>query len=343
MSKTVLVLGATGAMGKYLIPQLAERGYEVTAVYREDWLTAKGLTSDAPNVHYVPMDVMEPGNYDSLMSKHYDGIVDFMIYNTAKLPIYLPRALAATDHYIYFSSYRVYDGKDVPVREYSRRLIDSTENAWLKHSDDYSIYKARGEEMLKVSPRRNWTAVRPSIIYSLQRNQLVTLEANLTTARARAGRSTVLPVQAKDIQGTRTWAGDAARMLAGLLFNELALGEVYSIATAEHHTWGEIAEMYHDICGLNSVWVDKEDYLKLVDPHGGPGARWQLEYDRLFNRVMDNSKVLHATGITQDSLRPLYDGLAYEIGRFPKDDPAIACDSPVSIRFNDFLAQRGLR
>ena len=220
--------------------------------------------------------------------------------------------------------------------------MDSTENIWLKHSDDYSIYKARGEEMLKVYPRKNWTVVRPSITYSLQRNQLVTLEVANTTARALAGRSTILPIQAKDVQGTMTWAGDAARMLAALLFNELALGEAYSLSTAEHHTWGEIAEMYHDICGLNSVWVDEEDYLQ-VWAKGYIGARWQLEYDRLFNRVMDNSKVLAATGISQESLRPLYDGLAYEIGRFPKDSPLIACDSPMAFRANEFLAKRGIR
>jgi len=35
MSKKVLVLGASGAMGQYLVPKLAERGYEVDAVALE--------------------------------------------------------------------------------------------------------------------------------------------------------------------------------------------------------------------------------------------------------------------------------------------------------------------
>ena len=34
--KKVLVLGATGAMGQYLVPKLAERGYAVDAVAMED-------------------------------------------------------------------------------------------------------------------------------------------------------------------------------------------------------------------------------------------------------------------------------------------------------------------
>ena len=34
---------------------------------------------------------------------------------------------------------------------------------------------------------------------------------------------------------------------------------------------------------------------------------------------MDNSKVLAATGMKQESLKKLYDGLKYEISRCPKD------------------------
>jgi nucleoside-diphosphate-sugar epimerase len=36
MSKKVLVLGSTGAMGQYLVPYLADMGYRVTAVSLED-------------------------------------------------------------------------------------------------------------------------------------------------------------------------------------------------------------------------------------------------------------------------------------------------------------------
>ena len=36
MSKKVIVLGATGAMGRYLIPKLVERGFLVDAVTIDD-------------------------------------------------------------------------------------------------------------------------------------------------------------------------------------------------------------------------------------------------------------------------------------------------------------------
>lgn len=315
-AKKVLVLGASGAMGQYLVPLLADAGYEIDAVSLDN------VPDTRANVHNIKMSVMERENQRELLKKHYDGIVNFMIYGTVDMPFFLPLLLDSTEHYIYLSTYRIYDNKEVPIRETSPRLIDATDNALLRNSDDYSIYKARGENILRAREKKNWTIVRPAITYSFLRYQLVTLEAPNTVGRAFAGKKAVLPIQAKEIHATMSWGGDVAKMLAGLLFNEQAFGETYTVATAEHHTWGEIAEYYRDICGLESVWVDKEDYIRIIQPDPyNTGARWQLEYDRLFDRVMDNSKVLAATGMKQAELMPLYDGLRHEIARCPKDHP----------------------
>ena len=40
--------------------------------------------------------------------------------------------------------------------------------------------------------------------------------------------------------------------------------------------------------------------------------KWQLRYDRMFDRIMDNSKVLKTTGMKQSDLTTLYDGLSRE-------------------------------
>ena len=207
-----------------------------------------------------------------------------------------------------------------------------------RYSDDYSIYKARGEEMLKGSGYTNWTSIRPAITYSRMRYQLVTLEAPLTVGRAFRNKACILPEEARNVQATMSWAGNAAQMIAGLLFNDKALRECFTISTSEHHTWGEIADYYHDICGLRSYWVPKEDYLSVWAP--GPynhHARWQLDYDRLFTRIIDNSKVLSVTGLRQEDFMPLYDGLKHEIARCPKDFPF--AESP---RMDDYIAAHGL-
>lgn len=326
--RKVLVLGATGAMGRYLVPRLADLGYQVDAVSLDE------VKSDRPNLNRIKADAKDREVLKRLLANGYDGIVDFMIYFTSDLTGFLPLLSDHTDHYIYLSTYRIYDDKEHPVKESSPRLLDTADNLVLRNSDDYSVYKARGENILRALPNRNWTIVRPAITYSYLRNQLVTLEAPDTVGRAFAGKAVVLPEQARNVQATMSWGGDVARMIAGLLFNERARGEAFTVATAEHHSWGEIADYYKAICNLEAVWVDKEDYIRILrpDPYDF-GARWQLEYDRLFDRIMDNSKVLAATGISQSELTPLYDGLDREISRCPKDYPW-----PVNRRMDDYLA-----
>ena len=331
-AKKVLVLGASGAMGQYLLPRLAELGYQIDGVSLDE------VNQQLPGVTYIRANAKEQSVYRELLRNRYDGIVDFLTYPTGELSWYLPQILDQTDHYIFLSSCRVFDDLEHPVRETSPRLIDSSRDELLRNSDDYCIYKARGENILRASGRRNWTIVRPATTYSLMRYQLVTLEAANTVGRALAGKKVVVPEQARRKQATLSWGGDVANMLAGLLFSESALGEDFNIATGEHHSWEEIAAYYNDICGLEAVWVDKEDYLRILSPDPyAMGPRWQLEYARLFTRITDNSKILKATGMKQSELMPLYDGLKLEISRCPKDTVW-----PVNTAMDEYLAAHGL-
>ena len=313
--KTVLVLGASGAMGRYVVPELARMGHAVDAVS----LDAPDPSLDPPGVRRIQGNAKDGAFLAPLLARHYDAIVDFLIYPTAELAPKLPRMASACGHYVYLSSYRVYDGKDVPVREDSRLLVDTADDPILRNSDDYSIYKARGERILRSLGRRNWTIVRPSITYSTYRYQLVTLEAPTVVGRADRGKAVVLPETARDVQGTLTWAGDNARFIARLVLDDRAAGETYTLATAEHHAWGDIAELYASLRGLRVVWAPEEDFMRIRCPDPWDlGLTWQLRTDRLFERIVDNSKILAATGLSQGDLMPLAKGLETELAKVPR-------------------------
>jgi len=332
--KRVLVIGSSGAMGQYLVPKLAERGYRVDAV------SLAKEESPYSSVNCICANVFQPGVMDSLLLNHYDGIVDFMVYGNYSFSDYADRLLAATDHYIYLSSGRIYANEETPVRETSPRLLDVSCDADLLASNDYCIHKAKGENLLRASSRNNWTIVRPATTYSYMRYQLVTLEAPYNVGRAFAGKKAVVPYQAKDKPATLSWGSDVAEIIARLLFLPSARRETYNVATAEHRTWAEIAEYYKDICGLESVWIDKEEYLNILSPGIPLATRWQLEYARMFDRITDNSKVLQATGMKQTDLISLYDGLKYEISRCPKD--TVWGDNGTGARMDAYLAEHGL-
>ena len=114
-----------------------------------------------------------------------------------------------------------------------------------------------------------------------------------------------------------TWAGDVAKMIAALMFNDRAYREIFTVSTSEHHTWGEIAEYYHELIGLKYDWVSNEDYVAAIG--SGIIAYRQLCYDRLFDRIIDNSKILDVAGMKQEELMPLKEGLRYEISKLPRD------------------------
>lgn len=332
--KKVLVLGATGAMGRYLIPELVKLNYDVTGV---------GLEDSAPwsvNAAYIKGNAFDKEFLESLLKEGFDGIVNFMDYGKYKFSDYYKLFLDNTKHYIFLSTCRVYDDKEQPVRETSPRLLDSSDDEVLKASNDYCIHKAKDENLLVASPYDNWTVVRPATTFSTMRLQLVTLEFKNSVARALQGKKVILPVQAKDKPATLSWGGDVAKMIALILFKEEAKREFYNVCSAESRTWEEIAEYYNKLVGLEAVWVDKEDYLAILSPEGKINVRWQLEYARLFHRITDNSKVLALTGLKQEEMMPLYDGLKLEIGNIPDD--YVPVDTPVGLRMDEYLKNHNL-
>ena len=329
MSKKILVLGSSGAMGSYIVPYLADMGYSVTAVSLDD----EKPYND--NVTCIKADVRNKEFLLSLLSQKFDGLVDFSYYSYKEFREYYKLFLENTGHYIFLSSCRVYANEEVPVKETSPRLLDVSTDTKLLASNDYCIVKAKKEDMLLLSDYDNWTIVRPATTFSKMRFQLVTLEAVNCVGRARKGKKVVLPEQAKDIPATLCWAGDVSMMIAKLFFNDDAKRQIFNVCSSEYHTWGEIADYYNKICGLEAVWVDKEDYLKIISPELNLNVRWQLEYARMFNRITDNSKVLRFTGMKQEQLTPLYDALKMMVDAIPDD--YVFPETDVSRRMDEYL------
>ena len=78
--KKILVLGASGAMGRYIVPELAKMGHSVDAVS----LDAPDPALDPPGVSRIQGNAKEEEFLAPLLARNYDAIVDFMIYPTAE-------------------------------------------------------------------------------------------------------------------------------------------------------------------------------------------------------------------------------------------------------------------
>lgn len=318
--KKILVMGGTGAMGRYAVPELLRLGFSVDVVaLDEPHFTHENLTCTIANA----MD--DEWLKNKITETRYDVILDFMSY---KLPQFKERVdlfLENTDQYMFLSSCRVYANEEVPVKETSPRLLDVSKNEeYLALGEsEYSLFKALEEDLLVKSGKKNWTIILPATTYSTGRAQLVTLEAGTFVSRAFAGKPVVIPIQAKDKPATMSWAGDVGVMIARLAGKQEALGEKFIAATAECNTWGEIAEIYRELLGLQYEWVDQEDYLKIMSKNQervSPYVRYQLEYARLFDRITDNSKILAVTGMKQEEMKSFYDGMKMELAKLTPEN-----------------------
>lgn len=299
MREKILLLGGTGAIGVYLRGELVRSGYEVVVSSRRRQISEHG-------VQFVIGDAKDCSFVERVIAEYApDVIVDFMIYRTSEFTERISFLLSKVKQYIFLSSYRVFN-ESVPLTERSPRLLESIKDEEYLRSDEYGLSKARCENLLRTSGHVNWTIVRPCITYSKERFQFGCLEANTLCYRALRGMPVVIPKELLSKRTTMSWAGDVAKMIARLVLNEKAYGDDFNVVSSESHTWAEIGAIYNKAIGLTVKEVTIKDYLTIC-------GEYQLRYDRMFNRVMDNSKILAVTGLRQDEFKALECGLQNEL------------------------------
>lgn len=327
--KRILLLGGTGAIGTHVAPELLRRGFSVVITSREEH------TSNERNIEYVQGNAKDDAFLDTLLEERFDAIVDFMIYSTEAFKKRCEKLLSHTEHYIFLSSYRVYgDCGCAPITEESPRLLESVNDPEYLKTDEYGLAKARQEDILRSAGPRNFTIIRPSITYAGDRFQLGTMEANEFLVRALNGKTVVFPREMLSKRAAMTWAGDVGRMIALLVLNENAYGETYTAASAETKTWNNVLKIYQKILNMKVKYISLSTYESIV------GRPWQIKYDRMLHRIVDNTKILLATGMKQSELMPLYHGLRIELQKFTAAPHFKRVDEAMQQRFDRALTEQ---
>lgn len=78
------------------------------------------------------------------------------------------------------------------------------------------------------------------------------------------------------------------------------MGEAFTTSTSEHQTWREISEIYKSV--VPTLKVVDCNMAKFERAHG---TVYQIRYDRMYDRIVGNSKVLAVTGLNQSDLSGL--------------------------------------
>ncbi|NLE03964.1 MAG: NAD-dependent epimerase/dehydratase family protein [Crenarchaeota archaeon] len=284
----VLVLGGTGAMGAHLVHLLRVKSHDI-------FVTSRSAQSSAGKVRFLQGNAQKIEFLQKLLQHPFDVTIDFMVYRTTNFKERAELLLKSTKQYIFLSSARVYANEEHPITESSPRLLDITEDVQYLATDEYALAKARQENILRNSGYNNWTIIRPYITYSENRLQLGVSEKEDWLYRALKGRTIFFPEDILNKKTSLTYSLDVSKAISELAGNSGALNKTYNIAINEKEskTWCDILNIYFEVFEKIIGYRPKismqnlNNFLKIRPI----GAKYQVLYDRMFDRNFNNSKI----------------------------------------------------
>lgn len=155
MSKRVFVTGATGGLGRRLLPLFVERGFEVEALCRKP---PAGIPS---GVRVVPGDLGAPETYEAALAGAAAVVHMAAVTHTNQTGLY---------YYINTEGTRLLV-EAAQRRAVSRFLFVST-RAVAEEGGPYCRSKKLAEDIVRAS-RLAWTIVRPSEVYGVEGSEAV--------------------------------------------------------------------------------------------------------------------------------------------------------------------------
>lgn len=280
----ILILGGTGAMGNHLVDLFRDTDNEIVITTRANRMSSR-------NIKYITGNAKDDEFLYKILDERWDAIIDFMVYTTIEFINRANQLLDATSQYIFLSSSRVYADSKNKIRESSSRLLDVSTDQEFLLSDEYSLAKARQEDILMTSGKDNWTIIRPYITYSSQRLQLGILEKEHWLYRALKGRTIVFSEDINSKITTMTFGLDVARGIKAILGNPNTLSETFHLTSIQSLHWSEILKIYLDVLEKHLGYRPKVVLENLDNFLSYHPATYQIKYDRLFNRKFDNEKI----------------------------------------------------
>ena len=281
----VLIFGGTGAMGKYLINLLTEKGHHVTVTSRR-----KNMT-DNPLLRYIEGNAHGDEFLHQLLTQQWDVIIDFMVYTTTELKNRIDFLLSNCKQYIFISSARVYAKSDEPIKESSPRLLDVSEDQEYLKTDEYALAKAREEDIIMNSKYNNYTIIRPSITYGANRLQLGVLEKENWLYRALSKKTIVFSNDIGTKLTAMTNGYDVAVGIAAIVGKQNAYGRCFHITDPKSYLWNDVLNVYLDAIEELLGFKPKVMMTNLSTCFDVGWNKYQIIYCRYFNRTFDNSAI----------------------------------------------------
>lgn len=192
------------------------------------------------------------------------------------------------------SSSAVYcDCDEHKIDEESKRFIDlpSDELNELDGQSEYHMVKCQLEEYAKKSNHKNWTIVRPNLVFSPSSLRVGLYSPDLWCYRAIRNRTIVLPSEIMDKATSYLTANDAAKIYEIIIGNKSALSQAYNIASEYTITLRKLCDYLR--IGFNELGYNFKIKEVPLEKYfvGFPSTKSRMLRDRAYNRHYSMDKV----------------------------------------------------
>lgn len=288
----ILVIGGTGNMGRPLVKSLVEGGHRVSVVCRRNVSEEDATYLANAGGMYLYGDAKDRQFMSGVLCRHFNAIVDFCIYSSEEFRERMDAFLDKTEQYICLSTAAVYADIPTPKNESSPRYmeVDPPKEGTAKWGW-YCYEKARIEDMLHKSGKRNWTIVRPGVTMNANHVGWGLWWNDKWLGRIIQGRRVVVEKDILDFKFSLSSGTQVALLIGSVIGKEKALGEVFNVCSSEVWTWKELLDSYMSILSkynyrLKVTYVNSKDVIK-----ANLGTEYVYTRARLLDRVFDNAKI----------------------------------------------------
>ncbi|PKL26708.1 MAG: NAD-dependent dehydratase [Spirochaetae bacterium HGW-Spirochaetae-3] len=320
----LLVIGGTGNISYEFTEASIARGFDTIILTR-------GTRSAPDGASVIMADASIPAEVVSATKgMTFDAVVDFLCYEPDRAASSVEAFNGRTGQYVFISSASAYQKPPLshvidertplmnPFWAYSRDKI-ACERVFM------DAYRSRGFPV---------TIVRPSHTYGRTWIPTAFVSSDFTVAaRMLAGKEIIVPGDGQSLW-TLTHARDFAVGLVGLLGRAEAVGEAFTIAGDETHTWDAIHRIVGDALGARPRIVHvPSEFIAAVDAAMGE----RLLGDKAYSAVFDCSKLRRLVPEFRTTV-PLERGIIESVEWRRADPSRMAVDGLMDERIENILA-----
>lgn len=247
----LLIIGGTGILSTAVVTEAINKGIDVTMInrgYNKKFINPRAelIIGDVRN---NPSEIK-----DKLKNRHFDAIIDFIVWTKEHLELSLSLFSKISDQYVFISSAQAYN---TSVKGILTEESEKCQPLW-----NYSVNKCKAEEFLKkycAEHNVNYTIIRPGVNYGPTRipyGMFPAIGYHWTLVeRIKAGK--IIPTWNYGVNKLNlTRVEDLAQGTIGLIGNIKAYNEDFNVVGDYVYNWQDVLTALGDILKVEVKTLD---------------------------------------------------------------------------------------